>query len=67
MIVGDVWNVTDTNINYAWDGSTWDPLGGVVGADVGLASPTVDGLMSSSDFVKLSGIAAGAEVNVQFI
>ena len=64
MVVGDVWNVTDININYAWDGSAWDPLGGVVGADVSLATPTTDGLLSASDFVKLSGIAAGAEVNV---
>ena len=64
MVVGDVWNVTDTNINYAWDGSAWDPLGGVVGADVSLATPTTDGLLSASDFVKLSGIATGAEVNV---
>ena len=22
--IGDVWNVTDTDINYAWNGSTWD-------------------------------------------
>lgn len=64
MVVGDVWNVTDTNINYAWDGSAWDPLGGVVGADVSLATPTTDGLLSASDFVKLSGIATGAELNV---
>lgn len=60
MVVGDVWNVTDTNINYAWDGSVWDPLGGAVGADVSLATPTTDGLLSASDFVKLSGIEASA-------
>lgn len=64
MVIGDVWNVTDTNINYAWDGSVWDPLGGVVGADVSLATPTTDGLLSSSDFNKLVTIASGAEVNV---
>ena len=64
MVIGDVWNVTDTNINYAWDGSVWDPLGGTVGADVGLATSTTDGLLSSSDFNKLATIASGAEVNV---
>ena len=24
--IGDVWNVTDTGANYAWDGSKWDKL-----------------------------------------
>ena len=23
-VIGDVWNVTDTDTNYAWNGSTWD-------------------------------------------
>ena len=26
--VGDVYNVTDTGKNYAWNGTTWDELGG---------------------------------------
>lgn len=25
--VGDVWNVEDTGMNYAWDGEKWDALG----------------------------------------
>lgn len=25
---GDVYNVEDTGMNYAWDGTAWDPLGG---------------------------------------
>lgn len=25
--VGDVWNVEDTGMNYAWTGSAWDALG----------------------------------------
>lgn len=25
--IGDVWNVTATDMNYAWDGEKWDPLG----------------------------------------
>lgn len=28
--VGDVYNVIDTGKNYAWDGSVWDDLGGLV-------------------------------------
>ena len=28
--VGDVWNVIDTGKNYAWSGSAWDDLGGIV-------------------------------------
>lgn len=28
--VGDVWNVLDTGKNYAWSGSSWDDLGGIV-------------------------------------
>ncbi len=27
--VGDVWNVEDTDHNYAWSGTGWDKLGGV--------------------------------------
>ena len=29
-VVGDVYNVEDTGMNYAWDGTTWDELGGDV-------------------------------------
>lgn len=25
--IGDVYNVESTDMNYAWDGSYWDPLG----------------------------------------
>jgi len=28
--IGDVYNVLDTGDNYAWDGSQWDKLGGMV-------------------------------------
>lgn len=28
--VGDVWHVEDTSNEYAWDGSAWEALGGVV-------------------------------------
>ena len=28
--IGDVWNVIETEKNYAWSGSEWDDLGGIV-------------------------------------
>ena len=28
--IGDVWNVLDTDINYAWTGTEWDSLGGTI-------------------------------------
>lgn len=30
QVVGDVYNVTDTGKNFAWDGNAWDDLGGTV-------------------------------------
>ena len=27
-VTGDVWNVETDDMNYGWDGSKWDPLGG---------------------------------------
>jgi hypothetical protein len=55
-IIGDVWNVTDTGINYAWDGTVWDDIGGIEA----LATAINNGLMSKEDFLKLSNIEAGA-------
>ena len=26
-VAGDVWNVEDTGMNYAWTGTAWDALG----------------------------------------
>lgn len=47
------------------DGQTpWNTLGYGAGADIALASASVNGLMSSSDFSKLAGIANGAQANV---
>ena len=27
MTVGDVYNLEDTDMNYGWTGTAWDPLG----------------------------------------
>lgn len=65
-VLGDVYNVESDGANYAWNSSlatgtlsNWDALGGTTA----LATVTNNGLMSSSDFSKLAGIAAGAQVN----
>lgn len=58
---GQVYNVTDTGMNYAWTGSAWDALG----TTYSNVTTTTPGLMLAEDKVKLNGIAAGAEVNVQ--
>lgn len=44
--VGDVWNVIDTDMNYAWtvDG-TWDPLGGSVDIPT-ISNETIDSIIA---------------------
>lgn len=79
--IGDVWNVVGADTtngvragdNFAWNGTSWDNLGGAVVLD-GYATKDdligkvdkVEGsrLMTSAEGEKLAGIAAGAEVNV---
>lgn len=58
-VIGDVWNVRENDVNYAWTSEGWDALGGTAE----LASLTANGLMSKEDFAKLQGIEAGAQVN----
>lgn len=46
------------------DGTTpWNSLSYGAGADIALASAQANGLMSSTDYSKLAGIASGAQVN----
>lgn len=54
--IGDVYNVLDTENNYAWTGTSWDLLGGITP----VVTELNDGLMTSSDFIKLQGIEANA-------
>lgn len=58
-IIGDVWNVRKSDINYAWTSEGWDAMGGTAE----LASTTANGLMSKEDFSKLLNIETGAQVN----
>jgi len=60
LTVGDVYNVLDSGINYAWNGSEWDDIGGVEA----LATATNNGLMSKEDFSKLEGVEANANYYV---
>ena len=51
--IGDVYNVTDTGMNYAWNGTSWDALGSVTTlASLGVTATTdelnyVDGVTSA--------------------
>lgn len=46
MAVGDFYNVADSGINYAWDGSVWDKVGGVT------VIPVFTGATSNADGVE---------------
>ena len=52
--IGDVYNVTDTNMNYAWDGSKWDQLGSSVDLSGYLTSET-----ANSTFATKSELTGG--------
>ena len=44
--VGDVYNITTTDMNYAWTGSDWDPLGGTITIE-SITNNEIDTLMST--------------------
>ena len=55
-------NVKDTDYTYRYSGTTWVAISANA---IPKATNSVDGLLSKEDHTKLSGIASGAEVNVQ--
>lgn len=61
QVTGDVWNVIDSGINYAWTGSAWDDIGGVEA----LATALNNGLMSKEDFTKLSDLYTKANLDIE--
>ena len=56
--IGDVYNVTDTNMNYAWDGSKWDQLGSTVDLSGYLKTET-----ANSTFATKSEVAGKADAS----
>ena len=79
--IGDVWNVVGADAvngvragdNFAWNGTSWDNLGGAVVLDGYATKDDLSGkvdkvegsrLMTSAEGEKLAGIATGAEVNI---
>ena len=54
--VGDVYNVIDTGKNYAWDGSAWDDLGGLIDLSNYVTlngDQTISGIKTFTDNVKI--------------
>ena len=43
--VGDVYNTEDTNMNYAWNGEAWDPLGEIFEI-VSISNSDIDGIVA---------------------
>ena len=44
--VGDVWNVTDTGMNYVWTGSEWDALGSELNVEA-ITNAEIDTIVAS--------------------
>lgn len=47
LAVGDVYNVIDTGANYAWNGSGWDELSGIIDLSAYYTSAQVDTLLAA--------------------
>lgn len=45
--VGDVWNTEADNMNYAWTGVHWDPLGSVFSIS-SISNETIDSILGAS-------------------
>ena len=64
--VGDVYNVIDTGKNYAWSGSAWDDLGGIVDLSnlVTLNTPqTITGTKTiSNTYLQFSDAGSSAQI-----
>ena len=43
---GDVWNVESSNMNYAWTGTAWDPLGQIFSID-NITNAEIDTVLSA--------------------
>ena len=61
LTLGDVYNLVDTGMNYAWTGTGWDALGQIDA----LATATANGLLSYTDFIKLRDLATTYATKVE--
>jgi hypothetical protein len=60
MEMGDVYNVIDTEKNYAWDGKRWDDIGGTI--DLSLYAKKEDIPVKISDLINDSDFAMSEDV-----
>ena len=72
---GDVYDVLDTGVNYAWTGTEWDSLGGALNVDVSgvvhlAGAETITGAKTFTGAVNLIGSgdsnAVGVSTNTRF-
>ena len=57
QVVGDLWNVTDTGANYAWNGTTWDKMSDVNALPNSTVIPTVN---NATLTITQGGVSKGA-------
>ncbi|WP_288923632.1 hypothetical protein [uncultured Bifidobacterium sp.] len=59
--VGDVYNVTDTGMNYAWDGTKWDALGSVTTLE------TLGVTASATELNYVKGVTSGIQEQINAV
>lgn len=59
--VGDVYNVTDTGMNYAWDGTKWDALGSVT------TLSTLGVTASATELNYVKGVTSGIQEQINAV
>lgn len=60
--IGDVYNVQTDNMNYAWDGTSWDTLGAVMVIDSVITSDSQNPVTSSAIYAALVDKANTADL-----
>lgn len=62
---GDVYNVTDTGVNYAWTGTTWDALSGIEQVDSSPVQNSTNPVSSGGVYTALGNLQTEFEEQIE--